>query len=75
MTMRWTSRGALADLEDLGVAVEAGDGVLLHEAVAAEDLGGDAGRRDRGLGGVELGDRGGLLDLLDRAPPGVAARP
>ena len=61
--------GALADLEDLGVAVEAGHGVLLHEAVAAEDLGGDPGRGDRRLGGVELGDRGGLLEVLHRRPP------
>src|ERR1700733_7175405 len=29
---------ALADLQDLGVAVEPGDGVLVHEPVAAEHL-------------------------------------
>ena len=58
---------ALADLEDLRVAVEPGDRELLHEAVAAEHLGGDAGRGDRGLGRVQLGDRGRLLDLLGRA--------
>ena len=60
--------GALADLEDLGVAVEPRDRVLLHEAVAAEDLGGDPGGGDRRLGGVELGDRGGLLERLHPAP-------
>ena len=62
---------ALADLEDLGVAVEAGHRVLLHEAVAAEDLGRDAGRGHGGLGGVQLGDRRGLLDLA--APGGRAS--
>ena len=36
--------GAFADLEDLGVAVEAGDGLFLHEAVAAEHLRGDTRR-------------------------------
>jgi hypothetical protein len=35
--------GTLADLQDLGVAVEAGDGELLHVAVAAVDLDGVAG--------------------------------
>ena len=63
--------GALADLEDLGVAVEPGDRVLLHEAVAAEDLRRDTRRGDRGLRGVELGDRGRLLDLGDRAAPSL----
>ena len=58
--------GALTDLEHLGVAVETRDRVLLHEAVAAEDLGRDPGGGDRRLGGVELGDRGGLLELLHR---------
>ena len=67
--------GALADLEHLGVAVEARDGVLLHEAVAAEDLGGDPGRGDRRLGGVELGDGGGLLELAALGPPPRAWRP
>ena len=36
---------ALADLQDLGVAVEPRDGVLLHEAIAAEDLRGDCALR------------------------------
>src|SRR5690606_34373516 len=56
---------ALADLEDLGVAVLAGDEGLVHEPVASEDLGGLPGGGDRGLGGVELGH--GRL-LLERAP-------
>ena len=60
--------GALADLEHLGVAVEPGDRVLLHEAVAAEDLGGDPGRGDGRLGGVELGDGRGLLELAGFGP-------
>src|SRR5215211_401058 len=59
--------GALADLEDLGVAVEAGDGELLHEAVAAVDLDGVAGGGDGGLGGVQLGDGG----LAAEGPAGV----
>src|SRR6185369_1173878 len=39
--------GALADREDLGVAVEAADGVLLDVAVAAVDLHGLLGRTHR----------------------------
>src|SRR5664280_84358 len=62
--------GALADLQDLGVPVEPGDGVFLHEAVAAEDLRGDPRRGNGRLTRVELGDRGGLLHLLDGAPAG-----
>ena len=40
--------GALADLQDLRVALEAGDRELVHEAVAAVDLGGlpGVGHRD-----------------------------
>ena len=38
MTMRWIWRGAFVDLEDLRVAHQLLDGVLLHVAVAAEDL-------------------------------------
>ncbi len=66
--------GALTNLEDLGVLVEAPDPVLGHEAVAAEDLGGLAGGGDRLLGGVQLRD-GGLalvgqaLGLLPRGVP------
>src|SRR3954451_20825354 len=62
--------GPLADLEHLGVAVEAGHGVLLHEAVPTEDLRRDPGGGDRRLGRVELGDGRGLLEL---AGPGAAA--
>ena len=57
ISIRCTSRGALADLEDLRVAVEPARRVLDHEAVAAVDLGGGAGVVHRRLGGVELGDR------------------
>src|SRR5579862_1511824 len=46
--------GALADLEDLGVAVEASDRRLVHVAVAAEDLRGLAGVDHRGLGCDQL---------------------
>src|SRR5215212_1627667 len=57
--------GALTDLEDLRVAVEPGDLVLLHESVAPEDLGGDPRSRHRRLGRVELGDRSRPLELGD----------
>src|SRR5215207_11369683 len=63
--------GALADLQDLGVAVEAGDGELLHVAVAAVDLDGVAGRGDGGFGGVQLGDGGLAAERL----AGVEPRP
>src|SRR3954447_11189674 len=66
--------GALTDLEDLGVAVEPRDGVLLHEAVAAEHLGGDTGRGHGGLGGVELRHRGDLLELARRRARALAHR-
>src|SRR5580700_11571550 len=63
-------RGSLANLEDLGVPVEAGDRELVHEAVPAEHLGGGArvvhGRVRRG----QLGDRGLLLDRLAGHQPG-----
>src|ERR1035437_10186566 len=63
--------GTLADLEDLGISVETGHRVLLYEAVAAEDLGGDTGRRDGCLRRVELCHCGGLFDVLDAATAGV----
>src|SRR5580765_1732745 len=47
-------RGALTDLQDLRVAIEPRDRVLLHEAVAAEHLSADPGRSHRGLGGIQL---------------------
>src|SRR5690606_18635422 len=47
--------GALPDLEDLGVPVEAGHRRLVHEPVAAEDLGGDAGGAHGRLGALQLG--------------------
>src|SRR5690606_35288102 len=50
--------GALADLEYLRVAVVAGDEVLIHEAVAAEDLGGVAGVLHGGIARDELGNSG-----------------
>src|SRR5450631_2810321 len=61
----------LADLEDLGISVESRYRVLLHEAVAAEDLRGDAGRRDGRLRRVELCHCGGLFDVLDGATTGM----
>src|SRR5690606_32328727 len=42
-------RGALADLQHLGVPVEARDRAVLHDAVPAEDLRRDARGRDGGL--------------------------
>src|SRR5215216_7126961 len=67
--------GALADLEDLGVAVEAGDGELLHVAVAAVDLDGVAGRGDGGLGGVQLGDGRLAAERLAGVEPGRGLLP
>src|SRR3954447_7705672 len=49
---------SLADLEDLLVAVEARDGVLVHEPVAAVDLERPVRDAVRELAGVELGHRG-----------------
>src|ERR687897_3916681 len=46
--------GALADREDLGVAVEAADGVLLDVAVAAVDLDGLLGRAHGQPPGLQL---------------------
>src|SRR3954453_11339653 len=46
--------GSFADLEDLGVAVEAADGRLVDIAVAAVNLHGVARRVDRGLRRVQL---------------------
>src|SRR5215204_3137960 len=62
--------GALADLEDLGVAVEAGHGELLHVAVAAVDLDGVAG----GVGAdLHVGDLEGVrLEAGDRLAEGLA---
>ena len=57
-------RGALADLQDLGVAVETADRVFVHEAVAAEDLGRVAGVVHGGVGGGQLGDGRLLLERL-----------
>ena len=67
ISMRCTSRGALADLQDLGVAVEPADRVLVHEAVPAEDLGGVAGVVHRRVRRDQLGDRRLLLERLARA--------
>src|SRR5699024_8077434 len=50
---------ALPDREDLGVAVEAADGVLLDEAIAAVDLDGLLGCFDREAAGDQLGLGGG----------------
>src|SRR5205085_9566521 len=61
---------ALADLQDLRVAVEASDGKLLHEAVAPVDLDRLARRVDGGLARRELRDRGlGLEGPSDVAEP------
>src|SRR5262249_14834927 len=49
--------GALVDLHDARIAVEAFDRVFLHVAVAAVDLDRLVGDPVRGLAGVELGHR------------------
>src|SRR5689334_15458004 len=59
---------ALTDLEDLRIAVVAGDGVFVHEPVAAEDLSRIAGVVHGGIARGELGDR----RLLLERPAGVA---
>ena len=59
-------RRALADLEDLGVAVVAGHEGLVHEPVTPEHLGGLPGGGHRGFGGVQLGER---RLLLERTTP------
>ena len=70
--------GALADREDLGVAVEAADRVLLDVAVAAVDLDRLLGRPDREAAGDQLRLGGGQGErlagvLLQRGAPGRAA--
>src|SRR5579884_2766776 len=55
--------GALADGQDLGVAVEAAHGVLLDEAVATVDLHGLLGRAHGQPPGLELGLGGGEREL------------
>src|SRR5699024_8233845 len=62
--------GALPDLEDLRVAVVAGDEEFVHEAVAAVDLGGIAGVVHRCLAGDHLRDRGLLLERQPGEHPG-----
>src|SRR5580700_560619 len=57
-------RGPLANLEDLGVPVEAGDRELVHEAVAAKHLGGGPRVVHGCVGRGQLGDCGLLLDRL-----------
>src|SRR5215207_3312038 len=56
--------GALADREDLGVAVEAADRVLLDVAVAAVDLDGLLGGAHGEPAGLELGLGGGEAEGL-----------
>src|SRR6476469_9549443 len=56
--------GALAYLQDLGVAVEAADRELVHEAVAAEGLGCVTGVVHGRVGGDQFRDRGLSLERL-----------
>ena len=56
-------RGAFTDLQELCVAIEACDRILLHESVAAEYLGSNPCCADGRLCRVELGDRGGAIEL------------
>ena len=67
---------ALADLEDLLVAVEARDRVLVHVAVAAVDLQRPVDGAVRELAGVELRHRGlaGERPALVLQPRGLVAR-
>src|ERR1700742_4057808 len=58
--------GALADGQDLRVAVEAADRILLDVAVAAVDLDGLVGRLDGQAAGLQLGLRGGQTEGLAR---------
>src|SRR5699024_10004185 len=62
--------GAFPDLEDLRVAVVAGNEEFVHEAVAAVDLGGIAGVFHRCLAGDHLRDRGLLLERQPGEHPG-----
>src|SRR4051812_42757420 len=70
--------GALADLQDLGVAPHTGDRVLVHETVAAVDLRGVTGVVHGDDGGVQLGEGRLLLEgfagdqARGRVPPGEA---
>ena len=68
--------GALEDVEDLGVAVPALDGVLAGVAVAAEDLDGPLGDPHGGAAGLELGLRALGVHVLAVAgePGGTVAR-
>src|SRR5262249_22084621 len=59
-----------ADREDVGAAIEARAGDLLHVAVPAVDLHGVAGGRHRDLARVELGDRS-----LGRVVTALVAQP
>src|SRR3712207_7216318 len=61
----WSSDVCSSDLlQDLGVAVVAGHGVLVDVAVAAVHLDGLAGVRHGDLRRVQLGDGGLLLERL-----------
>src|SRR5690625_3627063 len=62
--------GAFPDLEDLRVAVVAGNEEIVHEDVAAVDLGGIAGVVQRCLAGDHLRDRGLRLEPQPGQPPG-----
>src|SRR3984957_21144852 len=61
--------GALADLKDLRVAVEAGDVAVEQVAGAAEDLHRLADHARRHLAGLQLGHGGLLLERLSPIPP------
>src|ERR1700722_14726528 len=61
--------GALADLQDLRVAVEAGDVAIEQVAGAAEDLHRLADHARRHLAGLQLGHGGLLLERLARIAP------
>src|SRR5438128_1874233 len=58
--------GALADFQNLAVAIVPGDGIVVHEPVAAEYLGGVAGIVHCRLAGDQFGDRRLLLEGLAR---------
>src|SRR5262249_44119590 len=66
-----------ADLQDLLVAVQARDGVLVHETVAAVDLEAPVRRAVRELAGEELRHRGGAAEVaaLVLLPRGLVDEP
>ena len=66
--------GPFVDLENLGIAEKLGDRVVLHEAVAAEDLDRVGGDLHRGIGGEALAHGGETIQLRQILGIGRARR-